>query len=177
MKTVTVPDSAPRNAKEFKPQIPFLKGLKTSYYLSWFFAFGMLLPLVTILVTGGPELLKTMQIKLFVAFGIFLVVGGFMFAKVQKRYLTRIKAFEKGKIITGKVIDQGRSMVVYSSLQDYTITIEFKVDKKTTRKTIAKSRQEDFHQLAPIGTEVKGFWDAGGKCVFFPVEVGIQVES
>ena len=177
MKTVIVPNKAPRDAKNFKGQIPFFDGLRIPYYLSWFMALGMIIPLVSIMVTGGPELLQSMLGKFLITFAIFLMIGGFIFARTQKTYRSRINAFEKGIMVEGKVIDQGRSFVFYSSMRDYTLTVEFEDDQGENRKAYLKSRKPELHQLYPVSSEVKGFWDSYGKCYFFPIEVGVEVEE
>ncbi|MFH0864623.1 MAG: hypothetical protein V1904_00400 [Bacteroidota bacterium] len=173
MKKIAISENTPRNPKDYS--IMLIKGLRPYYFCSYFFTFGVFIPVFMILLSPGLREDIPYGRLLFCIF-IFSGVGILLWQSVSRRYRKRKLAFKHGRIISGTVKEHGRKMVYWKhGTRDYTLTVEVAVNDYKQNKVIIQSGNSLLHTAYPIGTPIKGFYDEKTGSFFFPAEIEIEI--
>lgn len=173
MKKITVSENPPRIPKDYG--IKLIKGLISYYFYSYFFTFGIFIPVFMILRSPGLREDIPYGRLLFCIF-IFSSVGIFIWRSVSRRYRKRKLAFKNGRIITGTVKEHGRKMVYWKhGTRDYTMAVEVEANEIQQKKVIVQLGNPSLHTAYPIGSTIKGFYDNTTGSFFFPAEIEAEI--
>lgn len=173
MDAIQVPMLPPRNPHAFADQIPFAKGLGPYFFFGYFFAFGMLIPVISILFTGSGEIIKGAMPMLVVTLAIFWIIAFFLLSHAFRARGNRYKAFANGYYTEGRVIAHGRSSVFYRSSDDFTVTVSFRNSKGEQKQVQLRSGKRQIQKDLPLGKILSGVYDQSNDVAFFPEEVGV----
>lgn len=173
-KTISLPDTRPRDAIQIKKKLPLHKGLLPFYFLGVFALFLPFLPVVFLAVNGNiAELGWGILILLFL---IAESTAFFLLNYANKSYLQRLKAISNGIIIKGKVVEAGKKFVFWKCSRDYNLKIKF--EYKNSENTIKLSNPSfELHKKFPLGSEVIGLLDTETGSISFLLEMGLILED
>lgn len=176
MKQLKIPKKPPRDLTEIKTQINLTKGLYQYFVFGYFMMLGFLIPVVFILYHNLIEMDSMISpIALIVSFLVFESIGFLLLWTGVKKRRKRKQALQNGKVISAKVVGQGRAFVFWKSTRDYTVTVEWRDDNNKRIHHTLTSHSRTLHYALPVRSETTGVFDAESRTVFFPIEIGVEL--
>ncbi|MFH1089325.1 MAG: hypothetical protein V1716_02795 [Candidatus Uhrbacteria bacterium] len=175
MEKIQIPDQTPRT-KQLLNTIPYKKGweIKISKFLLIFFLIGGLL---------GLFLLSTNKnipagIPIFALF--FCSSFGYLITLRERRKIKKRKlAIINGKYYQGTITEHGQDFLAWSKRWKpvYTATVKFTTDdRKEFTEKVTKYFYPNLHKELTVGTKIDLLFDQEHQAVFFPYEIGVELE-
>lgn len=175
LKTLYITELTPRNIESIKEGFSLTEGLWGLYIFGYFFLGGLILALLSFLFLMPGKFSS----KIFPIVASVVVFGGFSYYLLNRantNYQQRYNALTQGVLIEGKVIGKDRQFHPLKSSRDYTLQIQYQLPSGQSARTSIVSSKKSLHQTYQKGELIKGLMDVESQSVFFPAELGYQIQ-
>jgi len=175
MEKIQIPNQTPRS-KQLLNTIPYKKGweIKIAKFIMIFFLIGGSLGFF--LLSGNENV--PAGIPIFALF--FLFAYGYAITTRERQKIKKRKlAIINGKYYQGIITEHGQDFLAWSKRWKpvYTTTVKFITeDQKEFTQKVTKYFYPNLHKELTIGTKIDLLFDQEHRAVFFPYEVGVELE-
>jgi hypothetical protein len=176
MRKISIPAQPPRVLQNYA-EMKIFSGLAAYFGFGIFILISVCFLIVAFVMTTGSEPGSDSFFRIIIPLIIFDTIGALLLVYGMREKQKRFLSFTRGVFIRGTVKGGGKKFVFWKSGSISTVLVDVTIPSGKTMQRILNLRSDELQQELFPGREINGLYDAASGSLFFPQEIGVDIEE